>query len=181
MNSKSILMAVGFTGIFAASAFADLRLTVESRQPARIYLNGQYSGEAPARYRRLEPGTWNVGVQSLRTGEFKQFTVHSPARHRKVETIEVNFRRPRVPVNYRPATYRPAPYRPAPYRPVYHRPVTVHPRPVVHEPTREYVRKRNTILALSAANEILNKNHGNRVEVRKGLLGAAVLNNLFNR
>ena len=195
MNAKSIIIAAGLVALSITDARADLKLTVKSKQPSRVYLNGSRQGRAPVSFRGLRSGVHWVDVQNMRNGAFRRVKVVSPRRFRSAKVVKVDFRRPKgVQVINLPApTVRPRKlYRdgrngygkksyPAPviHRPVYHPPLRPNP-PVVKAQDRSYVRKRNTILALGAAKELFNRGRDKK-DMRGALVGATVLNEILNK
>ena len=185
MNGKTILLiAIGVVGASAATASASLDLTVKAAPGSRIYLNGRYRSRALARFANLRPGIHRVAIHSARTNRWKTFNVLSPARYRVGKVVRVGRRgRPvKETVLYRHQLRKPSP----PCR-RYGAPGSLPRAPKRHSTayvppatSRQKVRRRNAILAVAAANEVLNGSRS-RKNVRKAALTATVVNEVFTR
>jgi len=203
-TASAYLLVLLLVLVPTTAARAELTLRVESTQPARVYLDTTHRGMTPIVFTQLAPGTHEVLIERVDTGEYQIFPVSSDANRSVTVNLYADFVGPsrvvesvvmRESYDVEPSSRgrrTPAPlvgqFTAPDYRPVTP-PQTVVVVPAdrstgrtvtVHGPSRDKVRRRNTILGLGAVNEIANDGR-RRKDVRKGVIGATLLNELLTR
>ena len=184
-------------------SLAEMTLKVTAPSKCRVYVNGRYRGVTPAVIDKLPPGIHELEVLDSHTGEYRLFRVSAPKTGGVMRNYQVYFDRPAkitesvmvtrelieepVAAGIRRSTrgHRETPgaahYYPPPR---YEHKTGPHEKQVVHGPSREKVRRRNTILGLGLANELFHRNSSHkrrRKDIRKGAIAATLFNEIFTK
>lgn len=77
MNRSAITLAAFL--VATAGAFAAGSVDVRAEGPARIYLDGEYVGEAPLRLSGIAAGDHNIQAEDPTSGEVKTYFFHAPS------------------------------------------------------------------------------------------------------
>lgn len=198
---RSIHTAAIAALMLGSSALAGGTVDIQSSLAARVYLDGEYVGEAPLRLGQIAAGDHQIQVEDVSTGEVKTYMFHSPSRAHVQKTIHVDFAGPAVVAAPPPppaqVVYVPPPRRPAPRPVVVSGPVCTTPvasrswayrsarsaPPVVRgHPSRRAkakVHTRNALLGATVASQVFTKSGRDRKRFRNVGLGLTVLNEIL--
>lgn len=91
MNAKVTFLLLAVLGLAASPLRAELRLTVGSKQPARVWIGAQYIGETPARATLNGDQPQELVVEELATGRFRVYQLQGQEGTTSRQTWTVNF------------------------------------------------------------------------------------------
>lgn len=204
IRRASLLTRLSLALLAAGWARAEGTLDVVSSVPTRIYLDGEYVGEAPLRLSGIAAGDHQVQAESPTTGEVRTFRFHSPTNAHVEKRLDVDqgalaapvpatvlvprsdFRRVRTVTVAAPTCVVSPPARVwAPTRstwnsgPSYSSPVVYAEAPYRTRRETAKVHTRNALLGATLASQVFTDNSRDRKRFRNVGLGLTVLNELF--
>ncbi len=192
-SSTGLLLAL----LAASAASAEGTLDVVSSVATRIYLDGEYVGEAPLRLSGIAAGDHQVQAESPTTGEVRTFRFHSPTNAHVEKRLDVDqgalgapvpapaavvvprtsLRRVRTVAVPAPTCVVSPPVRVV--APAYSSPVVYTEAPIRTRREVAKVHTRNALLGATVASQVFTGNGRDRNRYRNVGLGLTLLNELF--
>jgi len=88
---RTATFALAALALAAAPVLAEGTVDVQTRIAARVYLNGEYVGDAPLRLSGIVPGDHSLQIESPVSGEVKTYFFHSPDGAHVQKTLQIDF------------------------------------------------------------------------------------------
>lgn len=173
MKKLTILTLLALT--LAAPCMADSILNVDSDITAQVILDDEPLGTTPVLIKGVKPGVHTMKVVDPRTSLVREYNIYSPRSVTIQKDLFVTFGDVPVPATA-PAAHLAPPPGAAQGSAIAPPPASAHPKG-----KNKKARFRNIVLGGALVNEVFNNSRKGKKTVRKGLLGAGLLNELLNR